>query len=133
MLANFSNSLFLSPTRLCPSRPAFIKHESSQHSTCCSFRNPFFLCVRIQWFRRVISNSLDDSKTFCPAFAEQYSITHGEVFWSLYETESNSCSIPCPDESPIYVDDGTRLRNRPDMKHCLVFGFDSGSMTEYQN
>ena len=89
--------------------------------------------VWIQWFRRIIANSLDDPQAFCSAFAEQYAIAHSKVFWSLHESERDNRPVASPNESPVDVDYGTSLRYRANVKHSLVLGLDGGGVAEDQN
>lgn len=76
----------------------------------------------------IVAHSFDDAQPLGPSLAEEYAITCRQIFRSLDKAECHHCTVACPDESTVDVNDGTCLRYRPNVKHGLVLGFDGGRM-----
>ena len=92
------------------------------------FRLLLFVLVHIQRLRLVIPDRFHDSQAFRVALPEQNLLTDAQVLRSLHEPKGDGCTIAGADEWTIDVDNGARLTYRTDVKHSLVFLFDSGGV-----
>jgi len=84
---------------------------------------------RINWHQRmgwIVPDTLDDSKSFRPALAEQEPVTGRKVLRALHKTKRNRRTVASSYKRAIDVNDGAGLRDRSDVEHGLVLSLDGG-------
>ena len=72
----------------------------------------------------VVSDAFDNTEAFGPALSEEEAIPGRQILGPLHEPEGHRSSVSGPDKGAVHVDDGARLRDRPDVQHGLVLGLD---------
>lgn len=112
-----------------------LRSSRSRNSSICSISGDYLLLagIRVERFARVITDSLDDTKTFRSTLSEQYPIAYSKEFWTLDKAECYGSAVARPDICSIDIDDSACLRDGTDVQHSLVFRLDGGCVTENED
>ena len=73
---------------------------------------------RLFWHERlgrVISDALNNPKTFRSPLSEKETVAGRQVFGPLHELEGDRSPVSSPDKGAVNIDDGAGLGNRPDV------------------
>lgn len=112
-----------------------LRSSRSRNSGICSISGDCLLLagIRVERFARIITDSLDNTKTFRSTLSEQYPIAHSKEFWTLDKAERYGSAVTRPDVRSINIDDSACLRDGTDVQHSLVFRLDGGCVTENED